>query len=197
RESHVEIHAICGSHGCGSSIEIDGCAFRCHGTIEDGLGKRFSKAEAASKGAHPQAFHLPCIGNNLQGGRKGAPGDKARWDVIDKCHHAATTLLAITERQAGRFFLQRTEAEPSGARLSDDEASILKQQFPRSEESLVRRVIGKLLQPNCPGLCLLRSHARVYDGLKATWVVNLHTEANVCLNTSADRESSCCERPCG
>ncbi len=37
---------------------------------------------------------------------------------------------------------------------------------------------------------------RVYDGLKESGAVNLHTEANVCLNTSADRENSCCEQPC-
>ena len=65
RESHVEIHAIGGSHGCGSSIEIDGFAFGCRGTIEDGLSKRLSEAEATAGGAYPKAFHLPRIGIHL------------------------------------------------------------------------------------------------------------------------------------
>lgn len=157
REAQFQINMMCGGHGGGYGVEVNGPEPGFGGTVEHGLGESSAQSQSPGDRPDPEPFQLAGTGRTC--GRQSAPCHEACRMAINEGQQAAASLFLVAERQAFGFFLKRTKTETRSPGLGDDEATVFEQELLRLHQSLFRGGCGDFFKVNGSGCGSMSGHA--------------------------------------
>ena len=149
-------------HGGWGSIKKDSPAAGCNCAFEDRLSQGAAQSKTARCGSNPEAFEFPGVRSDGIGScSEGelAPCDEAGGLAVCTSHDAAASLFEIREWNPCGFFLKSSKTEAGCARLGNDRAAVLEQQFLCLLDGAFRGRCSNLFNEKWPRIGLVCGHA--------------------------------------